>query len=84
MTSHVSKEAIERTTQCPHNLECLNAGKGRCQVLFGGNKEMILKASCSSECPYSKPFDFGDFCTCPVHCELDTKYRLQGEEPETQ
>ena len=81
MKLDVSQEAIDRTTKCPHNMACLETGQCPCRVLFGGEKELILKIFCAKDCPYSKPYDLGVLCTCPVHCELDTRIRLLGEKP---
>lgn len=82
MKFDVSQDAMDRTTQCPRNFACLEAGACLCEVLFGGETELILNTFYSNACPYSKPFDLGYFCTCPVHCELNNRYRYRDSDPE--
>jgi hypothetical protein len=76
MALQISQEALNATTQCPHDFQCLAAeGYALCpgEKLIPGNG-LFVAAVGKLDDPYRVPFGTGYICTCPVRIEIYTQY----------
>ena len=73
----ISKEILEKTTNCDRNFECLNGGSIHCEVENCVNKEVLfVKSSSTENCPYKLPYGYSNICTCPTRKEICNKYGI--------
>jgi len=79
MKYQISDETISRTTECPHNFQCLRNGfQNMCSIdrRLGDNGLMIKEKMINTYCPYMMPFGEAYICNCPTRIDLFENYSV--------
>ena len=74
MSYQVPQKAIDATTECAHDFECLTTGKcggkSPCVPLHAAGANLLSITKGPSSCSYCMQLGKGDVCACPVHFAL--------------
>jgi hypothetical protein len=77
----IPQQAIDAAVGCRHGTSCLKTGKcgpvELCPVMDAdGDNILYLHDAKPLSCPYRIAFGGKQVCTCPVHYELFSRYRV--------
>jgi hypothetical protein len=78
MALNIDDAVLKKTTKCHCGFSCLSGDKEcLCDVLSIIGHEMLqIKSNHRGYCKYHILFGDGNFCLCPIRCELYNRHNI--------